>query len=106
MSWGEMDTYLTGTGQKLWVHKANEDCFKYGCVIHSPSNHAMKDFPINWREDRNLMERICPHGIGHPDPDDLNFKYRKYGKIEMKYEAIHGCDGCCAHNDKKQKSKE
>lgn len=34
------------------------------------------------------MERICKHGIGHPDPDDL--------KVQSSWaEGVHGCDGCC-----------
>lgn len=40
-------------------------------------------WPQHWRGDRHLMERICPHGVGHPDPDDIN------------PDGVHGCDGCC-----------
>jgi len=29
------------------------------------------------------MERECPDGIGHPDPDEINPN------------KMHGCDGCC-----------
>jgi hypothetical protein len=29
------------------------------------------------------MERICSHGVGHPDPDEINT------------DKTHGCDGCC-----------
>ena len=50
----------------------------------------MKDWPLNLRESM-LMERICSHGIGHPDPDSLAWMERNgregYG--------VHGCDGCC-----------
>ena len=42
-----------------------------------------------------LMERICPHGIGHPDPDHLSHTERVHGLEAMLIEAIHGCDGCC-----------
>jgi hypothetical protein len=29
------------------------------------------------RTDRNnLMERVCPHGIGHPDPDSMEWLHR------------------------------
>lgn len=38
------------------------------CCIHSPSNHHMRDWPMNWRADTQVMERVCPHGVGHPDP--------------------------------------
>lgn len=54
------------------------------CCIHNYSDHHMKDWTQNWREDRYLMERICPHGVGHPDPDDIN------------PDKVHGCDGCCS----------
>jgi hypothetical protein len=39
-----------------------------------------------------MMERICPHGVGHPDPDDLEYK-RKQGLPDAA--GIHGCCGCC-----------
>jgi hypothetical protein len=34
------------------------------------------------------MERICPHGVGHPDPDHVFYTKRMT-------DTIHGCDGCC-----------
>lgn len=89
-----MEDYMTGMGQKLLVH-SKENCHGEFCVIHNPSNHAMKGFPTYWRADRSLMERICPHGIGHPDPDDLAFKKTVMTEIGYKYEGVHGCDGCC-----------
>lgn len=94
-----MEQYVTGTGQKLWVHE-KKDCVGENCVIHNPSKHTMLSFPTHWRGDRQLMERICPHGIGHPDPDDLAFKAIRFGgtqvgKNMLHYESIHGCDGCC-----------
>lgn len=66
------------------------------CVIHNPSDHKMKDWPTHWRDDRKLMERICPHGIGHPDPDDIAFKRDLLGPKFAETESIHGCDGCCS----------
>lgn len=53
------------------------------CTIHYRSNHAMRAFPQHWRSDREIMERICPHGIGHIDPDEIT------------EDRVHGCDGCC-----------
>lgn len=47
----------------------------------------MREFPQSWRADRQIMERICIHGVGHPDPDDY--------KMQDPHERIHGCDGCC-----------
>lgn len=62
------------------------------CVIHNPSDHVMRDFPLHWRWDRLIMERICPHGTGHPDPDDMWFQVNVLGD---EHAGIHGCCGCC-----------
>ncbi len=91
-----METYITGTGQKIAVH-SESDCYSEFCCIHNPSNHKTKNWPTHWREDRGIMERMCTHGVGHPDPDDIAFKKaiaKDYGRGD--YDAgIHGCDGCC-----------
>lgn len=58
------------------------------CTLHNRSDHSMRSFPQNWRADRGIMERICPHGVGHPDPDELT--------LDMYGRGIHGCDGCCS----------
>lgn len=81
------DHELVG-GQRLTKVHNPDQCLGEWCCIHNPSDHHMDEWPQNWRQDRRIMERICPHGIGHPDPDDP--KTREY------YESIHGCDGCCA----------
>ena len=44
-------------------------CAGANCTIHNRSDHHMRSFPQHWRSDRGIMERICPHGVGHPDPD-------------------------------------
>lgn len=74
----------------LNTHPA-EKCAGQACVIHNPSDHKMRDWGLNWRSDRLLMERLCPHGVGHPDPDDLAFHVSE-GRA---WQANHGCDGCC-----------
>lgn len=85
------EPYVTGTGQQLYVH-ARETCVDTPCCIHSPSPHSMFHYPTHWRKDRKLMERICPHGVGHPDPDHL--RYIKDIQKRLVH-SIHGCDGCC-----------
>lgn len=58
------------------------------CALHNRSAHHLRHLPQIWRADRHIIERVCEHGVGHPDPDspwdddDANW--------------IHGCDGCCA----------
>lgn len=89
-----MEMYTTGTGQHVLVHNKAK-CHGQTCCIHDPSEHAMKDFPTHWRDDRKLMERICPHGIGHPDPDQFEFLVKTLGIQSATVEFIHGCDGCC-----------
>lgn len=70
-------------------------CVGTFCVIHNPSDHHMKNWPITLRLDRigALAERRCEHGVGHPDPDSLAFIDTLIG--EENSEGVHGCDGCC-----------
>lgn len=82
-----MEKYTTGTGQHLKVHN-KEKCKHTHCPIHNPSDHCMVDWPTHYRDDRGIMERICIHGTGHPDPDDWKIQ-------NGKDDGIHGCCGCC-----------
>lgn len=69
---------------------APDECSGPFCVIHNPSDHPLKDAPMHWRSDKGVMERICSHGIGHDDPDDL-----AYRRTQRMASGTHGCDGCC-----------
>ena len=69
-------------GEVLLTHPSSACAGQY-CTIHNNSNHHMRDWHQHWREDRHIIERICPHGVGHPDPDEINT------------DKTHGCDGCC-----------
>lgn len=63
------------------------------CCFHNPSDHHMRDWPRNVRLDKGaLTERICPHGVGHPDPDSLAWLVRVSGEDHW---GVHGCDGSC-----------
>lgn len=72
----------------LNFHRPTE-CAGEVCCIHNPSDHHMVTWRQLWRGDRGIMERLCPHGIGHPDPDDLAI-------VTGRDTGVHGCDGCCA----------
>lgn len=61
------------------------------CVVHNPSDHHMRDWVLNWRQDTAVMERLCEHGVGHPDPDDMAFQK----SVGQGWKGTHGCDGCC-----------
>lgn len=73
------------------LHPETVDCYHYGCVVHFPSPHRLSEAPYNWRQDRGIMERICQHGVGHPDADTLAF----FHKIGQDWQGVHGCCGCC-----------
>jgi hypothetical protein len=86
-------------GATLKTHRKDE-CTGPPCVIHSPSDHPLRDAPLDWRSDRALMERVCEHGIGHPDPDDRAHWERRIGDDPVAKEfldarAQHSCCGCC-----------
>lgn len=95
-----MSTYTTGTGQKIvGVHAETKDCQTFGCSIHNPTDPNKDTMPTHWRGDRGLMERICEHGVGHPDQDHLNWLARTYGVHKAYDEGVHGCDGCCGRTE-------
>lgn len=81
-----MEEYRTGTNQLISVHERGLCFDTSACVIHGPSDHHMIGWPTHWRDDMKKMERLCPHRVGHPDPDDCAFRDDP---------GIHGCDGCC-----------
>lgn len=87
---------LENSNKFMYTHK-KEDCKGEWCTIHNRSDHIMRAFPQHFRYDRMLMERICPHEIGHPDPDDI-----KLTGPYAESEAVHGCDGCCGMDIKKK----
>lgn len=78
------ERWKDATGKVVRVHPKTQ-CAGEWCSIHNPSDHPLKDAPQIWREDRRIMERVCQHGVGHPDPDC----------IYAQHDSIHGCDGCC-----------
>lgn len=84
---GEDIIFLEHTTKFFSTMHSQGTCLGEHCTIHNRSNHSMRIFPQHWRGDRMLMERICPHGIGHPDPDEIN--------LDKDGRSVHGCDGCC-----------
>jgi hypothetical protein len=85
----------TADGKHVTVHSEASCDPQYACVIHRPSNHKMKEWPLVWRHDRypTVMERLCKHAVGHPDPDGVAYNVRSFPDGHMS--AVHGCDGCC-----------
>lgn len=81
---GLVVSQLEHTDVHIMAHPVGQCVGKY-CTIHNRSDHSMRSFPQSWRGDQGFMERVCPHGVGHPDPDEITYEW-----------LIHGCDGCCA----------
>lgn len=86
-------TYIPKFTEELTTHPASV-CVGEACCVHNPSDHPLREAHLHWRSDRGLMERICDHGIGHPDPDDLAYKERTDPGYDSAV-GVHGCDGCC-----------
>jgi hypothetical protein len=90
---GWLEKAVLEGGEVIYAHP-RKDCVGRSCCVHNPSAHHMFAWPQHFRADRALTERICPHGIGHPDPDDLYYKRLMAGTDDTA-DGVHGCDGCC-----------
>ena len=70
------------------------------CCIHNPSEHPLRNAPMVWIKDMNLMMRVCSHEHLHPDPDSMRYLASWLGG----FDGWHPCcgDRCCggeADND-------
>lgn len=93
------DSITLVDGRTLKTH-GKDQCSGESCCIHNPSVHPLADAPLDWRPERALIERVCDHGVHHPDPDDRAHWERKIGTDPVAEEfldarAEHPCDGCC-----------
>ena len=86
---------LDGDRLTLITHPASA-CDGGYCTIHRPSAHPLCVAPLHWRQDRLLLERLCSHGIGHPDADHITYVARVSGPAAAEVAGVHGCDGCCS----------
>lgn len=76
------------------THPAESCQTQSACPLHNPSDHHMRGWTVIWRDDIGVLERLCAHGIGHPDPDQVPH-WIDTGRQHL---GVHGCDGCCAPN--------
>lgn len=86
---GDRRAVLENSDEVLLTHRPST-CHGEFCTVHNRSDHHMRSWPQHWRSDRGIMERVCVHGVGHPDPDE--YKLAGPGGAA---EGVHGCDGCC-----------
>lgn len=87
------DVIALSDGVLLRTHPPDR-CQGQHCSVHNPSDHPLRAAPLRWREDRQMMERVCPHGIGHPDPDHIEMARDLAGPL-AEIQSVHLCDGCC-----------
>lgn len=82
-------------------HKKTKCAGEPVCAVHRPSKgNPFAKWPFVIRLDKyGIMERQCPHGVGHTDPDSLEWAHRVFddriGAENVSALGIHGCDGCC-----------
>ena len=74
---------LEHTDVVLRVAHAYSVCQGRPCTVHNLSDHPLRSWPQQWNSLIGYMERVCPHGVAHIDPD------------EFKLFLAHACDGCC-----------
>lgn len=90
------NTYTDYYDQTFSHVHSSSDCEGRGCLVHHPSNHHLRFMPVKmripgpWDIKPLHAERICDHGVGHPDPDDVEFYRQNFVDI-----SVHGCCGCC-----------
>lgn len=87
---------LTPHGESIYtlhyVHSSKQ-CEGRNCVIHNnPSLHPLTMEPAVWNDEETAVERVCVHGVVHPDVDDLDYR-KTVGQYYVYLE--HECDGCC-----------
>lgn len=96
---GTERTYTLPSGSVIHGVHPIADCTGRHCPLHNPSEHALSIGKLHWRGDRGIMERICKHGIGHPDPDQTEYWLTFMSKDDVGWYTVHGCDGCCARSE-------
>ena len=88
---------LSGMDELMTSVHARSDCATDTCVLHNPTDNHMREWPLIWRDDRLIFERICEHGIGHPDLDQRKYWKETFGDENSM--GVHGCDGCCVGSE-------
>lgn len=61
----ESDQIVMGVHPRAWCSGA--------CVIHSPSAHWMREYPLSFDYEAKAFVRTCPHGHKHQDPDERTY---------------------------------
>lgn len=74
-------------GMQVVTHR-KDDCWGYWCPVHNQSPHHMRGWrQVYDRDDIPTMQRECPCGSLHPDPDAQDSDHGWHMRS--------GCCGCC-----------
>jgi hypothetical protein len=71
-------------------------CVGRPCVLHSPSHHALHQYPLDWEPVRG-MRRVCDHQVYHRDPDEVEFRVEILGDRREALQCDCTCS-CCISN--------
>jgi hypothetical protein len=91
-----MEYWTDDIGQSVMVH--SEDRCSGKCAIHNPSDHYMSSYPRVWDDNQKMMTRLCPHGLFHPDPQQIQFFEMLYGPERAKKVTRHTPDDSCCQD--------
>lgn len=101
----ESDQMVTGIHPRSWCSGS--------CVVHNPSKHWMRDYPLGFDKELKAFVRKCSHGMDHQDPDERTYwtnqlqlgvrsrvaKGRKLESLAMEKLGAFACPlcgcGCC-----------
>lgn len=91
--------WVNGTIRFTNIHRRSA-CKGRSCIVHNPSDTVAnrEDWPYIFREGHagGRIERVCPHGVGHPDDSQVKYLEEVTGETHW---GLHGCDGCCAGSE-------
>ena len=89
---GTVDIVVLGDGVPVRMHGPAR-CAGVACPLHRPSHHPLRNAPLTWLPELQLLMRTCAHGHQHPDPDSMAFLVANF----LAYSGWHDCcgHGCC-----------
>jgi hypothetical protein len=76
-------------GRVLTHHNGNV-CFGQYCPLHNPSDHSLREYPLDWDAKAGVMVRVLPDGGTEIDPDE----YRLHSPEKYLYRNAAKCKGC------------
>lgn len=82
-----------------FVHSQMACAYRH-CAIHGTASiHPLSMEPLIWDDDYQTVQRLCAHGIKHPDKDNVDY-FEEIGGFPY----VHNqCDGCCTEEGYKTK---